>query len=257
MLKIAICEDNPAELNEVTGLLSLYGEEHAKNARACGDSPIPDFEIHAYSSAEELLKAAEMAGFFQLYILDILMPGQNGMELAKKVRQSDADADILFLTSSTDYAVESYSVHAFSYLLKPIDKARLFSCMDQLFAARRTEAPEKIPVKTKQGIVPLPYRNILYVEYQAHYLYYSVVSGEVIKSTAIKVPFSEAIRPLLQDCRFIKISSAYAVNMDYVKVLTSKAFEMENRHILSISRNSYKEIKRHYIDYILGKGRRR
>ena len=254
MLKIAICEDNPTELNEVKELLALYEKEHA---RLFKDSPAPDFEIQAFSSAKELLKAVEAAGFFQIYILDILMPEQNGMELAKTIRKSDADADILFLTSSTDYAVESYSVRAFHYLLKPVDKSQLFSCLDQLLTAKWNEAPQKILVKTKNGIIPILYRNILYVEYRAHYLYYSMVTGEIIKSTAVKGSFSEAVQPLLQDFRFVKISSAYVVNMDYVKVLTGKDFEMENNSILSISRNRYKEIKRQYIDFILGKGRRR
>lgn len=257
MLKIAICEDNPTELKEVKDLLALYEKERAKQASVCEGEPIPNFEIHAYSSSEDLLKAVETTGLFHLYILDIIMPGQNGMELAKKIRESDADADILFLTSSTEYAIESYSVHAFYYLLKPVDKDQLFACMDQFLTAKRNESPGKILIKTKQGIAPVSYRNILYVEYRAHYLYYFMVSGEVIKSTAIKVSFSEAIQPLLQDCRFVRISSAYVVNMDYVKVLTGKDFEMENGHILSISRNKYKEIKRHYIDYILGKGRQR
>ena len=256
MFKIAICEDNPAELSEVKGLLNFYGEELVKKARRCKEDPAPDFEISAFSSGRELLKAAAKDPF-HLYVLDILMPEQNGMELAKKIRKSDENADILFLTSSTDYAVESYAVRAFYYLLKPIAREQIFACMDRLMAARRAASPEKLLVKTKNGISSIPYGDVVSVEYQAHYLYYSLASGEVIKSTAIKKSFSEAVRPLLQDCRFVKISSAYVVNMDYVKTLTGKDFEMENNRILSISRNKYKEIKGCYIDYILGKGRRR
>ena len=77
-----------------------------------------DFRTYLKSAHPEFLEAFEE--HYDIYLLDVVMPGLNGIELAKEIRSSDKAADIIFLTSSPEFAVESYTVKASNYLVKPV-----------------------------------------------------------------------------------------------------------------------------------------
>ena len=103
-MRIAICDDDPIELQNI----STFIEEYFKSKN------LP-FNCRPFSSSTEL--ANTTPGEFDLYLLDVLMPALNGIELAKEIRSFDRAAHIIFLTSSPEFAVESYSVKASSLLL--------------------------------------------------------------------------------------------------------------------------------------------
>ena len=120
---IAVCDDQTEELKDLTELL--------------GDRGTP-VRVKSFRSAAALLDAARHERF-TLYLLDIMMPGLNGMDAAREIRGFDKAADIIFLTSSPGFAYDSYSVKALEYLLKPIRTKTLYPILDRLgvSAARR------------------------------------------------------------------------------------------------------------------------
>ena len=79
-----------------------------------------------FTNATDLLETIPVH-HFDLLLLDILMPGITGMDAAREIRQTNSTIPIIFLTSSSEYAVESYRVNAADYLLKPLDADKLFS----------------------------------------------------------------------------------------------------------------------------------
>ena len=103
-MKIAICDDDRNELLQIQTLLDLYAQERQM-----------EFIVKEYHSSFELASAAANETF-QIYLLDILMPVLNGIDLAREIRLMDKAADILFLTSSPEFAVESYMVKALSLI---------------------------------------------------------------------------------------------------------------------------------------------
>lgn len=116
-MKIAICDDDSAELQHILNLLSAYQKEHNRTLICKGFTS--SFELASTASREQ----------YDVYLLDVIMPIISGMELAKEIRSFDKAADILFLTSSPEFAVESYTVKASNYLLKPIVRESLFPCV--------------------------------------------------------------------------------------------------------------------------------
>jgi two-component SAPR family response regulator len=76
---------------------------------------------------------------FDIYCLDIMMPGFTGIDAAKEIRTFDKTAPILFFTSSPEFALESYSVKAINYVLKPISKEKLFFAFDELLEQDQSE----------------------------------------------------------------------------------------------------------------------
>lgn len=114
-MKIAICDDDKTEQLQILELLEGYFKGR-KNKPA----------IKTFSSSIELASIACYEQF-DLYLLDVIMPILNGIELAKEIRGFDKASDIIFLTSSPEFAVESYTVKAANYLGKANTKSCFFS----------------------------------------------------------------------------------------------------------------------------------
>ena len=95
-------------------------------------------DIDRFSSAPDFFADYEN-GRYDILLLDIEMGAVNGVELARRVRKGDPDVQIVFLTGYTDYIADGYDVEALNYLLKPVDRAKLFGVLDR--AADRLSRP--------------------------------------------------------------------------------------------------------------------
>lgn len=109
-MKIAVCDDNLNELELIRTLLDIYKSDS-----------IQTFTVKCFESSVELASTLRFEKF-DIYILDIIMPVMDGLTLAKEIRTFDKAAPIIFLTASPEFAVDSYTVKAFNYLLKPVVK---------------------------------------------------------------------------------------------------------------------------------------
>lgn len=145
---LAICENQTEELAQLTALLHTWQEK----------CHIP-VRIKTFENALTLLEAAKKEPF-TLYLLDIMMPGINGISAAKEIRSFDETATIIFLSSSPSFAYESYSVQAMQYLLKPITAKLLFPILDQL-ALLEQKPEEGITLKAGADLYAFPFPNFL------------------------------------------------------------------------------------------------
>lgn len=110
-------------------------------------------EANFFASADELLKDVKENGGYDIYLLDIVMSGDNGMEAAISLRAAMDEGIIIFLSASTEYAVRSYDVEAFYYLMKPLDPHKLKEVLDKACAVLlKDRATNLIEVKTAFGV---------------------------------------------------------------------------------------------------------
>lgn len=144
MLHIAICDDDAAELAQTRALLDEFLASRALAAR-----------VREFAAGKELLFDLEDSGAYDLYLLDVVMPEMNGIELGVKLRETDEHGAIIYLTTSEDFAIDSYSARAFWYLVKPVAPDKLFPVLDKAVAALQKRLDEGIAVKTRDGIEPL------------------------------------------------------------------------------------------------------
>ena len=244
MVDIAICDDDVQELEAVHALVCGYRDRR----------PEWDMDIRRFASAYDLAECLEARGGFDIYLLDIIMPYQDGIALGQTIRARDSAAAILYLTASADYAVQSYRVRAQDYLIKPIQEAELTRALDDALAQRASGAAARMPLRTASGTAVVLFNQLLYAEYQAHQLRAYLADGRMLSSRTLRAPFDEAARPLLEDGRFVKTSSAYIINMDYVRAVTARGFVMANGQEVPVTRR-YALAKQAYIDYLLGRGR--
>lgn len=106
----------------------------------CGGGQL---ELAPYTKPMELLADIEAGVRFDVLFLDVLMPGINGINAAREIRRYDTAVQIIFVTSSSEFAVQSYVVGAYYYQLKPIWKDSFFRLTDAVLAEcrKRTPAP--------------------------------------------------------------------------------------------------------------------
>ena len=163
---IAICDDQEKELAALEGLLSAWQKERQHPVR-----------VKIFRNAVDLLDAARRENF-TLYLLDVLMPGMNGMVAAKEIRQFDAAAALVFLTATPTFAYESYSVHALEYLLKPISPKTLYPILDQLYLGEQ-RPQDGLTVKGGKVLFRIPFSQLAYVEVNHKHLYFNLTDGSV------------------------------------------------------------------------------
>lgn len=233
-MHIAICDDNCKELLHISGLLDSYRQE--KDA---------DFTFKVYSNATELIFDMENK-FYDLLLLDILMPGLSGIKAAKEIRESNSVVKIIFLTSSPEFALESYGVRAEDYILKPISKERFFSTLDNLFAQDKT-ASEGFSIKTQSAMTKILFSNIVYVEVMNKRLYFYLSDGSIHE---IYSSLSNYEDTLLSREGFIKVHRSYIVNMWKMSKITKNKFITQKGTIIPISRLLYSEVRKAYMEYL-------
>jgi len=236
MISIAVCDDNIDELSNMVQFLDLYRTTRNFNC-----------EYAVFTNGFELISTLEKGRQFDIYCLDIIMPGHTGIDVAKEIRNFDKTAPILFFTSSTEFALESYSVKAINYILKPITKEKLFFSFDEILDQLKTyQNEDAIIVKSSEGIQKILISNLTFVEVTCRNVLYHLRSGKIIKCTE---SFSSVCDTLLKYKCFIKPHRSYLVNMQYVDTIENHQITLQTLSSIPIAQGKTKEIKQQYLNY--------
>ncbi|WP_352400826.1 LytTR family DNA-binding domain-containing protein [Anaerotignum sp.] len=236
MLHIAVCDDNIDELANMVQLIDLYRTSRHLNCQ------------HAeFSNGFELVSALEKGKQFDIYCMDIMMPGFSGIEAAKEIRIFDKTAPILFFTSSPEFALESYSVKAINYVLKPISKEKLFFTFDELLEQIKLGKDEDaVIIKSNEGIQKILISNLIFVEVIGRNVLYHLRSGKVIECTEA---FSSVCNNLMRYGCFTKPHRSYLVNMQYVDTIEKHQITLQTLSSVPIAQGKAREIKEQYLNY--------
>lgn len=228
---IAVCDDQVEELNTLTNLLRLWQKKHN----------IP-LRFSVFRNAAELLDAAEKENF-TLYLLDVMMPGTDGMAAAREIRCFDNTAEIVFLTSSPGFAYESYSVRALDYLLKPIRPEALFPILDRL-ALREQRPREGLTLKSGATLIRVPFSQLAYVEVSGKHLYFNLSDGCVHEVVGTLHEYESL---LLSRPEFMRPHRSYIVNMYQAEKLSHSGIRTFSGKNLPVSRLLYPQLQKDYI----------
>lgn len=223
MRKIAICDDSKLDRQLLKVVIQTYFENNEE-----------EFKIFEYELGDNLLDDIEV----ELLFLDIIM---NGMKIARKLRDIQFKAPIIFLTAHADYAVESYEVYVAGYLLKPYDTHKLTLLLDEVL---QRSVQKRIAVKVKKQHRYLEINDIMYVESDKHVLNIHLKDSRVIQTTE---KLSE-LKKTINSKRFIRCHQSYLVNMDYIKDAKTD-FILSNDIRIPIRVRGRKEIIERYHKY--------
>lgn len=238
-MKLAICDDEILELKHLETQIKSYADMH----------PEQMINHASFQSSAELLPRIR-EGSYDIYLLDIIMDGDNGIAVGNAIRKVDDKAIIIYTTSSPDYAIECYDVAAFSYLVKPIKDQRLFEILDK--AARRIpqKAEGHLSIRTAEGNKSVLKSKIVYIEYYSHYFSCYLEDGTHITSLSFRESFDQIAKPVLETVLFQKASSSFIVNLAQVEKITKKGFLMKNGEEITVTRR-YSDTKKKFTQYIM------
>lgn len=246
-MKVIICDDNGEDLREIDGLLTKYSSIH----------PSRNFTVEKYADPSVLYQEITNGKSADIYILDMLMPKRTGIDIGRQIRKCGSESAIIYLTSSDDYALDAYGVHAIRYLLKPVEEERLFEALEHgaaCFVAKTEKEPEFL-VKTKAGLVQMPYSKIEYIENANRRLEVHLVDGGILTSIFIRKSFEEEIRKAAETENFLHVHKSFLVNLDHVKQLGMGVMIMESGRQIPVSKAKAVGVKREYLLYISDKYR--
>ena len=237
MLKIAVCDDSRELLEKVEKDLHEY--------ESVRSTPVT---VHTYTNAVDLLDGLKKTDY-DILILDIIMPGFTGMQAAHEIRKFNEEIKIIFLTSSKEFAIESYSVGAYYYLLKPVLKEKLFSVLDKV-VSEITSKQESCVIYTHMGIVNIPFAKIECLEVYNKHLVFHLSDGSTKETRGALTDYENVF---LERKEFLKIHRSYILNMDDIHSIEAGEIATYSGKRFPVSRLLAKDIKEHYMNYMFTK----
>lgn len=210
MIRICICDDMSVQLCMTTDMVRLWCEK--QNI---------DFDVQSFESGSKVISYVKENGSFDIYVLDMIMPGIRGIDLAEKLRALGDRGRIIYLTATSEYAVDSYRVGAFFYMLKPISQKGLDEVLDRAvseiirekFTDDSTQlSGQRISIKTRDGVVLVSAEDINYIDIVNRAPCYHLRNGKTLCGTMLRVPFQEAMEEYGFNAVFINAGLSLLVN---------------------------------------------
>lgn len=237
MIEIVLCDDSEEDISVIRSLAEQFAAEHS-------EFPI---RLRAFTSAAELLEYIENNGGGNLYILDVIMPEVSGIQLAEKIRSREEHAEIVFLTTSPEYAVDAFLVRASGYLLKPVKKEdfdrELLHSIDKLHTYGQSET---LTVKTKDGLRRIPLHKLVLIESFNHTRVLTISDGSMLETSAT---LSELFEQLSGYVNFYMPHRAYIVNLDHSMGLTRYDLIMSGNRRIPIPRKQFTAVQEIFSNY--------
>lgn len=236
MLRLAICDDTASFLTD-TEQLALGWKNRPQS-----------MTVSLFEDADALIEAHE-ANPFDIIFLDVVMPLLNGIQAAGEIRRQDKAVKIVFLSVSPEFAVDSYTVKADNYLLKPVDPVRFYACLDECYADI-LEREKSITIKSTTGIHRVKLHTIEHIEAQGKLVLFTLTDGCMIEAVD---PFYVYEDHLLPEDGFVKCHRSYLVNIYKISSFSAKEIIMPSGCRIPISRSCHKQFEAAYFSLLFGK----
>ena len=168
--------------------------------------------VSRYSKGSILLDELSMNRSYDIYFLDVEMPGINGLELARRIKSVEADADIVFVSAYTKYAVPSYKIRACYYILKEEYKAEVPAILKRIWQERMDKAKDYYVIQNTAYGKRMQMDDIMYLMREKKYVIFCCVNGKEYKERG---SLGEVYCRLPHD-RFVYIDRGYIINLKHV-----------------------------------------
>lgn len=201
-MRVAVCDDDERELDYLSGLIAEYQLSRGVRWECCFFHSSVDFLSD--------VRARE----YDLVLLDVVMPGVDGIKAAQELREKDKNVKLIFISLSPEFAVDSYSVEAYHYLLKPVEGNSLFPLLDKVRQELSVQNEQGFVLKNREGAVRLAFAEIEFAEVMNKKVFFHLTGGAVREITAA---LAELEGKLLSRPEFIKTHRSFIVNLSHVQ----------------------------------------
>ena len=194
-------------------------------------------DIQIYNDINIFLRDLNGGIYYDIYLLDVEMPQMNGLEVAKNIRKKYNEPIIIYITNYADYAIEAFEVNAYRYILKKNIEEKLLEAYNVLLV-KKTNASENVyMIKSKNSLVRIPYRNIIYLQKDGKYV--SVVHKD--GKNRVRMSLEEVVFELKSE-EFVFIDRSFVVNIKNIISLKCQQLKMVDGSILTISKPRLQQV---------------
>ena len=232
-MRIAVCDDNPKELERIKGCF----------CRIQGYDLVCSY-FDSTSTVMEILKTENSP--YDLYILDIEMPGMNGLKLAKSIREKDSRALFVFLTSYTRYMKDVFDVVTYDFIEKPISDEKLLQILERA-ATYLNITSQHFSFGYRASRYSLKYDRILYIEKKGRQAL--IHTFEDVYKTNMTL---EEIWKQLNPKSFVHIHSSYIINLYNLDRKDNEIAIMRNGEKLHITKGYRRELAMRHYEFVQG-----
>lgn len=226
---IALCDDDSFIIEQLKELIYEYAKANRISAT-----------IDTYSDGYSLINSHKNYDFI---VLDYQMNGINGLEAAKTLRSLNSISAIIFLTSYPQFMIDAFEVNTFRFLVKPIDKSKLFKALDDYIKVANSNFP--ITILHKGEYRKIESSKICFIEADGKYSYIHL-SDEVLHCSKTL----SGVAKLLPEYCFVKTHRSYVVNLHFVKSYSADTVYFSNNETAYISKSFYKPFRNAYMDFL-------
>jgi len=234
-LRLALCEDETLSLHTLQELVQSFCKEQKLEA-----------EIDVFTCGEDFLASVRE---YDIVFMDIYLTGINGMEAVARSDRSSR-GQVVFTTSSREYAVEAFGMNAAHYLIKPLTPEGVAEAMQRCLTRLGQNVQKDLAVKTSQGTVSVPMKKIVYIE-----VFNKLSTVHTIKNDYQTYTSLDALFEQLDDS-FLRVQRSYVVNMAFVESFLFDRVIMPGGMEIMLSRNNRAELKRQYQRFLFNLARR-
>lgn len=198
MIKVAIVEDDREERTRIRECLAYFAETDGVS-----------FDIAEFSTGNTFI--GNYRPQYDIVLMDIEMPGMDGMEAAKAMRRMDPSVILIFVTNLAQYAISGYSVEALDFVVKPINKYSFAMKLQRAVAHIKKSTDEYILVKTAKEAYKVLVSSITFLEVSGHYVTYHTAQDEYTEYTTLKDAYGKINKE-----HFVFCNRSCLVNLQYV-----------------------------------------
>ncbi len=228
-MRIAVCDDDLREREQFEK--ALQGWDPTRSAEK-------------FISGAALLREAKKQPPFDIVFLDIYMPGENGIDIAKELRKISPETEIVFVTTSREHAVDAFSLYALHYLVKPVTTEGVIEAFRRLTESRSAQR-ERITLTAGSDRHTIFLDQICLLESDNHTVNVSLSDGRRLK---VRMTFGELEKEMNEN--FLKINRGIVVNMDYIMQMGTETCVLRDGIRLPIATRHSTAIRAKYDDYV-------
>lgn len=233
MINIVIVDDDKSAIKSMR-----------KKIEQCDEFTNISFNIDEYDNP--LLFTDKKIKEYDVYFLDIDMPMENGISLAKQIRKQNISAVIIFITNRTDLMHETFLVQPFYFIRKSnykLDCQILFPLLKEQL--KKIKKNIQLVVNGRKVIISLS--NIIYIESFNHYVGIFLNNGE---NLSIKMKLSDILLKMGSDS-IVQVHRSYLVNMLYIDYIKKNTLFLKVGKSIPIGRKYSNDLMEKYERYLL------
>ena len=228
--RVAIVDDSTTDAEFVRGILNSWANQRQANIQA-----------EVFPSAESFLFRYAEDKDWDILLLDIEMGAMDGVTMAKKVRAHNEAVQIVFITGYSDYIAEGYEVAALHYLMKPVNKDKLFSVLDRALEKRKQEE-RCLNLEACGEMVRLPFYEIRYLDVHQNYVTVHAKQDYTVKRTL--GDFEKEL-----DDRFCRVGRSMILNLKFIQRVTKTEVRLSDGTVLPLPRGAYEPLNQAIIQH--------